>query len=69
MKAVEFKCAASLDMGILTLETGETIDLDLLYETLAELRDYAENSTLSEDALPSCVYAANKLLDALELMS
>lgn len=57
-------CPATLDQGVLTLDDGTYIDLNEVYAVMAELREYAENATLGEDALPQCVHDADKLLGA-----
>ena len=61
MKINDLKCGAMIDHGILTFEDGTRIDLNLIFDTLVDLSEYAENATLEEDDLPqSC-------LDAREL--
>lgn len=66
MKISELHCSASLSAGVLTLESGETIELQKLYDTLDDLREYAICSTLEEDQVPSCCYTADLLLEAFQ---
>jgi len=66
MKISECLCPASLDSGILTLEDGTAIDLQHIYELLAELRDYAISATMTMEEEPSCVFAASLILDEFQ---
>jgi len=66
MNIKECKCPASLDNGLLHLEDGTCIDMDLLYETLLALCKYAENATPESDFVPDCVAIAYGLIDQME---
>ena len=66
MSVKDWKCAASFDAGLLHLENGVCIDLDLVYSTLADLCAYAESATLEDDDTPQSVLTANLLLQEME---
>lgn len=62
MKVSEIKCSASIEDGLVTLEDGTTIDLQKVYQLMAELREYAASSTLEGEDTPDCVFEADRLL-------